>query len=244
MLDGPSVVYVPTCQQREDYPLASMLLEHLAWPALGLFIFIVLRSKIGSLFDTARERLAKGKVSVTKEGLTLEAVEEGRREVSREVFLLKMDSQQQVPQGKTPEQQLDDLAKQYLGRHPNDRWARIRAKDSLARRMGALVVQGNIDRNTLIEGRNDAKLVALAHASLLDPKSTDLPLLLQACSRADSKHVRYALAMAFARSIEEGIVTRADYFDVYRALAGMQKGADDLLVARIEKTVALLWDRS
>jgi hypothetical protein len=238
----PKVIYVPTCEQHEEHPIANMLLEHLAWPALGLVVFLILRSKIVELIDTAKKRLKEGKVSVTSEGVTLEAIQEGRQEIAREIFLLKMEGQQaQPPSSKTAEQQLQELSEQYLGRHANDLGVRTRAKDSLARRMGALVVQAGIDRDTLLDPKNPAKLAALAHASLLSPQAADVQRLLSACSMTKLKHVRYAIAMALARLIDDGILGQAAYFDVYRALADMQVGADASLQSRIQKTLGLLW---
>jgi hypothetical protein len=248
----PKVVYVPTCEQpsspEASYPIMSLAFEHLAWPVLGLVAFISLRGRVANVLEAAKKRLedTKTKVSVTKDGsITFEAVAEGRKEVERQVELLNLDNKDaQVPQGATAEKQLNDMATQYLGRHSDDPIKRRNAKDSIARRMGALVVQNKIPLQSLLDARNEAKLAALAHASMLTPDAGQLDLLAQASIFATLLHVRYALAMAFARLIEAGMVTPNDHFKVFRALVPMRDGADESLQRRIEKTLALLWARA
>ena len=246
MSSEPAVLRVELSEKKADpspvNPYLEWGAEHFTWPLLGVMVFFVLRSHVVKLLAVITTRVEKSeKLTVGKDGITVEAVARGREEVKERVALIAAESQQ-LAQGNFNSAQdlLQELGARYCGKLSDDKQIRTQEKAKLAREMGAIVVQAKLDRAQLVDANDEAKLVALAHASLLAPDSGDTALLLAAAVYAKTLHVRYAIAMAFARLLDEGLVQKGDLTRIEAVLVMMRQHADQSLRERLDQTAALL----
>lgn len=248
---------VPTCAQptteldESGSEIFKISMEHGAWPLLAILALLISRrpllTLLGAIADRAMDRRVPFEVGT--EGLKFGGVQDGRIEVqSQAIEQLRVIVAQTVStQGIAPEagqgspaEQLDELATYYLNhKFDDDLRKRTSEKDAVGRQMGALVFLHGLSRAQLAASRNEGKILALAYAVLSDPRSEDVPLLLGVAAAVTRLHVRYALAMAFGRLLEARLMSEADREALPSVLMAMRRGADDALIRRLNKTLAL-----
>jgi hypothetical protein len=128
-----------------------------------------------------------------------------------------------------PQQQLKELADQYL-RFEAESWSeRVRVKNELAAQMAALIIQHGISRDELARSTHEGLLVGLAAAAQHSPQAEDPRRLLEAASRTSRLHVQYRFVLAFARLFESGFISSQDKSAVLETLTRFEARADESL---------------
>ncbi len=121
-----------------------------------------------------------------------------------------------------------------------DHVRRIQIKNDLARSMGAEVLRANIDRQTLVDQRDEVMTLALAAAVTALPQPGDDALILTAGQRIGRLHVRYRVAAAVSELAQSQVLQLNLVPDMEDLVSSCRRSADDRLIRRINWTLKVL----
>lgn len=108
--------------------------------------------------------------------------------------------------------------------------------------MGAEVLRANIDRQTLVDQRDEVMTLALAAAVTALPQSGDDVLILTAGRKIGRLHVRYRIAAAISELAQSRNLQLNLVPDMEDLVSSYRKSADDRLIRRINWTLKVLRD--
>jgi hypothetical protein len=226
----------------------AALIGNLAWPVTILVIFFALRTEIARVVATIRRRVADPDtdVKISREGIELHkrvAALEGSAEVQAQAttvlgrVAVPANAAPRIASSEIPPQ-LTELRDAYLAVDEPDLSSRIKVKNELAHALGATVLSERVDRARLASDGDEVSCLALAAAIYGLPQEGDDLLMIQAGQNVRRLHVRYHVAIAFARLAEVGELTPDTRASAIRLLDQYRQGADDRLLRRIERTLA------
>src|SRR5882757_7765517 len=173
---------------------AADILRALAWPIVALTALLLLRSEIRLLFASLSAQAAR--LNRIKAG---KVVIELAEEIARGAIV--RGAPDVTPKTDSPLQEFDQLAKQYDELSIESYSERVDARRRLADRLGALAVELRLPRVELSESSSEGKLVALATAAMLTPKTRDILALEKAAQRANFNFTRYRIALALVPTL-------------------------------------------
>ena len=230
---------------------AVALIGDLAWPTVALVVFVLLRKEIAGFIHVLQARAADKEtdVKLTREGLELHArvaalegsveTQEQASSVLSRAVVLPSGFSSAPSSGELPAA-LIELRDAYASINEPDLTRRIQLKSELAHSMGAVALICGVERSLLAAQNDEVFTLALAALVYAAPKPGDDELLLRAGEHIERLHVRYHIAVAFARLAEARELSPSLVPRVRALLESYRRGADELLLRRIERTLAQL----
>ncbi len=228
------------------------LIGDIAWPITVLLILVILRREFEAILQALQKRIGDPHtpVKLTTQGLELSSRVEAL-EGTVETQQLKADvlagavaaTRANPREDETIPQALLALRAEYIAASDErDHARRIQIKNDLARSMGAEVLRTNVDREALVDQRDEVMTLALAAAVTALPQPGDDVLILTAGRKVRRLHVRYRIAAAVSELAQSRNIQLNLLPDMEDLVSSYRKSADDRLIRRINWTLQVLKD--
>jgi len=176
------------------------LLKAVAWPAVALTVFLVLRSEARSFMSMLTLKVDRASRTKLLKGMIDLVDEVAKASVSS-------DRSGGPPSGQDPAQEFEALAKEYDALDDPDYKSRVATRRRQADRLGELAASLKLPRAALAESTSEGKLVALATAAVLKPMTNDFAALEKAAETANFNFTRYRLALAIVPTLSKAAVS-------------------------------------
>jgi len=213
------------------------------WPLLAFIIFVCLRHRVSRVLDTLTIRLKDKNTNLAVGGFSLVRAQDGKIEaleasIAQLRVLVEHSKQKIAPADAWKD--LEPLATEYEEVEDKDWSEKVRKKEALARRMGAIAHQAGLTTRELVEKRMDPYFTAAAQVVLIEPRPEDVEPLCDAAERAKRNHPRYCIAMALGSLASAKLVKSKSRREVLAALDVMQDADDPSLTKRLAKTRSII----
>lgn len=225
------------------------LVKALAWPVTLLIGVYTLRSELRLFMTRISEAISQAaQITVGRRGVDIKLAQRitavNTRVTAVQAMQIQTRTAHRLKHGdqaatKVPEELLA-LASQYSGLQITDYRTRLHRKNAIALEMGEIVVRSHLDRILLVGRKDEALALALAAATIAEPKTTDFDLVVDASTWCKRLHVRYRIVLAISVLINEGLTPSNSAEQIQHSLMTMSEGADQPLNNIISDTKALV----
>jgi hypothetical protein len=169
----------------------AALLKAIAWPAVVLIVFFLMRSQLLSLLSVLATKMDRSSRVKIGGKLGIELAEE----VVRGHISLGHGS------ATATLQDFERHAEEYDKLRISDEAERVAERRRLADRLGSLALQLRLGREGLAQSHSEGQLVALATSIVLKPMGRDLASLEKAAKTANFNFTRYRMVLALTPTL-------------------------------------------
>ena len=213
----------------EALRILSQFVDSVIWPATIVILFVLLKQPISRLVDglATRIRDPNSSISISKDGLSVTALERGSRnieETQRTVIeFLRQRLGNEASDQERAWAELEDKAKAYdkilETKNLNKRLAEL---EELANELGALVIANGIDRDDLVHAAENGTaggfVLALVSAVATSPIQGDTERILSIGSQVKRPALLFRATLALRRLAEHELVASQEFPGVLRLL--------------------------
>jgi len=234
-----------------------ILIGHIAWPVSILLLVYFIRKEIRSFIAAVSKRISdpasiisigkglmgiRNRIEAKLESLQVD--QEQLKAIVLQTLQTAKPEQKRVDQEQVPidkiNQQLIEMANQYMKISINDWNERVRAKTEATKAMTNFVITYNVSKDFLASQHHEGLILAMASTIHALPERGDLNRLHKVANDITQNYVKYWIVLAFGRLFERSLASIEDITPTREILEHFTENADSYLLARISLTNSLI----